>query len=123
MSDTVIQRANMTPDQVECYELLCDLVGGDHHITGKVYGFGRGIRASVFSGQLSTFDFDMLTRLVLHAHDRCIRAELIASGPGRVGIALHKRHTREGTMSTRHPTIEQAIETHRRFYAAQKAQP
>jgi len=116
-SDPVISRATMTQDQKECHDLLCDLVGGEHHINSRVYSFGRGIRASVYSGQLATFGFDMLTRLVLMAHDRCIRAEIIASGPGRVGIALHKRHTREGSMSKRHPTIDQAIAVHRRYHA------
>jgi hypothetical protein len=106
---TEIKPSAMTADQLECYNMFCDLVGGDHHITGTVFGFGRGIKCSVFSGMLSTFDFDYLTRLVIMAHDRCIRAEILASGPGRIGIALHKRHTREGSISQRHPTIEQSI--------------
>jgi hypothetical protein len=116
MKDKIIKRADMSSDQLECYGLFCDLVGGEHHITGNVYAFGRGIRCSMFSGMLSTFDFDKLTRLVLLAHDRCIRAEIISSGPNRVGVALHKRHTREGTISQRHPTISQAIETHRKYF-------
>lgn len=116
MKDAVLLHPDMTPDQRDCFELLCDLVGGDHHITGKVYMFGKGIRFSVYSGQLATFDFDMLTRLVLMAHDRCIRAEIVSSGPGRIGIALHKRHERDGCGSKRHPTIDQAIEKHRRYH-------
>jgi hypothetical protein len=61
-------------------------------------------------GQLSTFDFDELTRLVISAHDLCIRASVAASGPGMVKIMLHDRKTREGRMYDRHPTIEQAIQ-------------
>ncbi len=116
MRDRQIDRKDMTADQTECMDMLSDLVGGDHHITGNVYEFGRGIRASVFSGRLSTFDFNMLTHLVLMAHDRCIRAEIIASAPGRIGIALHKRHARDGSNTKRHPTIEEAIDSYQRTY-------
>lgn len=108
MSDNELSPKNMSGDQIQCYELLCDLMHGEHHLN-KVQAFGRGIKMSVYSGQLSTFDFDYLTRLVIMAHDRCIRAEIIASGPGRVGVALFKRHTREGSINQRHPTIETAI--------------
>lgn len=116
MRDKTLTRTQMSPDQVECLNLFSDLVGGDHHITGNVYECGRGIRVSIFSGTLATFDFDGLTRLVFLAHDRCIRVELISSGPSRVGIALHKRHTREGSSSQRHPTITEALERHRKYY-------
>lgn len=103
-----INQSQMTPDQVECFGLLCDLMGGAHHVP-DVFAFGRGIKVNIYSGYLSTFDFDYLTRLVVFAHDRCIRAEIVQGGPGRVGVALHRRHTREGDISKRHPTIEEAI--------------
>lgn len=98
----------MSADQLSCFQLLCDLFYGEHH-TEEVFAFGRGIKTSAYSGQLSTFDFDYLTRLVVMAHDRCIRAEIIASGPQRVGIALFQRHKRDGDISQRHPTIEDAV--------------
>lgn len=62
------------------------------------------------SGDLSTFDFDGLTRLVISAHDQCIRASVRSSGPRMVKIILHERKGRDGNMSQRHPTIEQAME-------------
>lgn len=111
MKDQPIKPEAMTPDQRECYQLFCDLVGGEHHISGTVFDYGRGIKCSVYSGVLATFDSDRLTRLVVMAHDRCIRVEICTSGPGRVGIVLHKRHTREGCTSRRHPTMEQALAT------------
>lgn len=61
------------------------------------------------SGDLSTFDFDTLTRLVVASHDQCIRASIQHSGPRMVKIVLHNRQGREGNMCHRHPTIEQAI--------------
>lgn len=60
-------------------------------------------------GQLSTFDFDGLTRLVIAAHDQCIRATICQGGPRCVKIMLHDRKGREGNMTHRHPTMEEAI--------------
>ncbi len=61
-------------------------------------------------GDLSTFDFDDLTRLVISAHDECIRAAVCPSGPGMVKIRLWPRTCREGKNYERHSTIETAIE-------------
>jgi hypothetical protein len=101
---------DMNEDQRECYDLLCDLVYGEHHITGLVKACGaRGIMINTPSNRWATYDFDGLTRLVVMAHDRCIRAEICPGGPGRVGIHLHKRKMREGQMHERHPTMEENI--------------
>lgn len=106
--DKPLAKADMTPEQRECYELLCGLVCGEHHLTSPVYAWsGAGIRYAHY-GELATFDFDKLTRLVVMAHDRCIRATVMASGPRMVGIGLSKR-SREGCFAERHPTMEEAI--------------
>jgi hypothetical protein len=63
----------------------------------------------VYDG-LSTFDFDYLTRLVVLAHDRCVRVAIVSSAPRRLGLTLHRRAGREGAMHERHPTIEEAVE-------------
>ena len=100
---------DMTTDQLACFDLLAKVFYGEHHVP-PVRSFGDGIKCHVYSGKLATFDFDYLTRLVVLAHDQCIRVEICQGGPGTVGVALHKRHTREGRMSERHPTIEDAIQ-------------
>ena len=105
-----LKPVDMTPDQAECYRLLCDLVGGDHHLCGIVRGCGRGISINLQHRTLATFDFNHLTCLVVMAHDRCIRAEIVPSGPRMVGLMLHRRHKRDGSMFERHPTIEEHIE-------------
>jgi hypothetical protein len=64
-------------------------------------------------GDLSTYDYDSLTRLVIAAHDACIRVTVSSSGPNMVKITLWPRDGREGSISDRHATIEQAIETMR----------
>ena len=84
---------------------------GEHHFPAKLKPYGEGWAMSHF-GSLATFDDDGLTRLVLLAHDRCIRVQVEQGGPNRLRIAIWKRE-REGSMYERHPTIEAAIEAFR----------
>lgn len=106
----------MTKEQAEAF--FGELFHGEHHIPGEVRPFGLGWKVNAYSGSLATFDFDGLTRLVLLAHDRCVRAELVAGGPGRVGIAIWQRRARTGGMGERHPTIEQAFASWRERHPA-----
>jgi len=99
----------MSDDQYECAEMFADLFRGWHHVNGPIHEHGTGICHNTHSCRLATFDFDMLTKIVIMSHDRCIRAEITHSGPRMLKIVLHKRHTREGQMHDRHPTMEQAI--------------
>lgn len=114
-SDQECYRSNqykwMTDDQYECFEMLCDLFFGAHHVCGIVKPAGRGIEINArnASNKFATFDFDGLTRAVVLAHDRCIRFSIEPSGPGMLRLFLHKRHSRAGSMYERHPTIEDHI--------------
>ena len=81
---------------------------GKHHIPSKIHPYGQGWCVNHY-GDLSTFDFNTLTRLVFHAHDQCVRVEIGQSGPRMVKIAIHKRTSRTGSMFERHPTIEEAL--------------
>lgn len=95
--------------EAEATEFFSILFFGKHHIPGDVKPFGRGWKVSVYAGTLATYDYDSLTRLVFLAHDKCVRAEIIQGGPGRVGIAIWKRHNRNGDTYSRHPTIKCAL--------------
>lgn len=106
-----LARGQMSEDQAECYRLLCDVFGGEHHVE-QIKEWGYGIMCPHY-GDLSTFDFDVLTRLVVLAHDRCVRVGVIPYRPRELAITLHKR-TRDGGVSRRHPTLEQAVATVRR---------
>lgn len=102
--------ANMTKAQRVCFEVLRTAFHGDGAWADRVYAAGDdGIKCTAGHHRLSTFDFDYLTRLVVLAHDACVRLEIVSSRPGTVGLMLHKRSCRSGNMFDRHPTIEEAI--------------
>lgn len=81
---------------------------GEHHIPGKIRAYGPAWYIN-FHHDLSTFDFDYLTRLVFLAHDRCVRASIQQSGPRMIKIIIWAREGRDGSMYERHPTIEHAL--------------
>jgi hypothetical protein len=119
MSETQAAKPLLVPmTKEEATEFFGVLFRGEHHIPSEVKPWGRGWKVSTHSGRLATFDFDDLTRLVFLAHDRCVRAEIIQSGPGRVGIAIWKRHGRSGDMYSRHPSIKCALVNWRMLHPA-----
>jgi hypothetical protein len=95
--------------------MLADVMGGFHHIGAPFKPFGHGITVSPHSSRFSTFDSDTLTRLVFLAHDRAIRVEFRSSSPYRIKLVFWRRK-REGGIMERHPSLDQAIAMHRRFF-------
>lgn len=87
---------------------------GIHHVDGwsrrrvQAIGVGALCEVTVYAGDLATFDFDVLTRLVVAAHDQCTRLSLRQAGPRHLKLMFHLRQ-REGRIYERHPTIEEAI--------------
>lgn len=105
--DLLVEPKYMTKEEATAFFSI--LFYGEHHIPSEVKPWGRGWKVSEYSGRLATFDFDGLTRLVFLAHDKCVRAEICQSGPGRVGICIWKRHGRSGDMFARHPSLKCAL--------------
>ena len=101
----------MTDDQWSCWQFIGDLFCGFHHVDGKPKDSGpHGIQVSTHQcHRFCTFDFDRLTRAVVMAHDRCIRFGVGSSGPRMIKLYVHQRHKRDGRMSERHPTMEDAV--------------
>ena len=64
----------------------------------------------IYYGDLSTFDFDNLTALVVFAHDEMIRVSIQGCGPGYMKMQFHQRTKRTGSISQRYPTIEDHID-------------
>ena len=93
----------------EAIEFFSEIYGGAHHIQGEVKQFGDGWTVQNYN-DLSTYDFNMLTRMVFLAHDKCYRLSIKQGAPSAVKVMIWKRHAREGKIYEMHPTIEQALE-------------
>lgn len=92
----------------EATKFFSEFYGGEHHLPRsgiKAFGYGFAV---THIGDLATFDFDMLTKLVVMAHDFCYRSSISTSGINRIKIAIWKRN-RDGGFTERHPTIEENI--------------
>ena len=89
--------------------VLATAFRGIHHVPGwrQRKPFGEGLTVTVIA-DLSTFDGDYLTRLVVAAHEECVRMTVDPGGPRRLCLRFWSR-MREGRLYERHPTIEQAV--------------
>lgn len=76
-------------DQEHCIKALSVFAHGRHHLP-KPKEFGNGVCVN-WVGDLASFDFDRLTRLVLVAHACAVRIEIASSGPRMVKIVAHRR--------------------------------
>jgi len=104
-----IDTYTLTPDQKFCADMLAEWAGGYHHLP-KVKKCSQGIEINHY-GDLSTFDFDKLTRLVLLAHRDFVRIEITSSGPRMVKIMAHRRKPKEegDCMWAHHPSLDDLI--------------
>lgn len=104
--------ANETrPDDLskeEAEQFFADFYFGKHHFPSEIKQFGGGWSMAHY-GDLSTYDFNHLTRLVVMGHDRAIRVGVMQGGPRGVKITLHKRDRDSKVMQLRHPTLEDAV--------------
>jgi hypothetical protein len=95
----------------EAIDFFSEFYQGEHHIPGKVKSFGHhGWAVNHDRGDLATYDYNQLTRLVFMAHSKCVRVSIMPSSPRHLRIVIWKRQ-HEGGMAQRHPTLEQAIES------------
>ncbi len=104
----------ISPLGCDVANLLSTLLGGMHHLTSHtkivkidwsnpyyiVVPFGRG---------LATYDGNLLTSLVVLAHDNLLRVEVNPRHRLYLELVFHKRKGREGWLSERMPTIEEHI--------------
>lgn len=81
---------------------------GIYNTPGKIVYSKNEVIATVF-GEMSTYDWDVLTRLVIAAHDQCVRVTIAACNPRYLRIKIHERFGRTEDLFRKHPTIEQAI--------------
>jgi hypothetical protein len=113
----------MNENQKKCYRMLCDLVGGPHHIRGKITDTcGYGIQTNV-STDWATFDGCSLTSLVVLAHDRGIRASLEPLNMQYMRLTLYARQGRTGRVWQRHPTLECHVDAMRKAFSTDDNMP
>lgn len=68
------------------------------------------IEISIFCSNMSTFDFNNLTRLVFLAHDMALRVSITPSSHNHMRILFHERTHGEGEREIpHHPTLEEAV--------------
>lgn len=109
----------MTPEQLECLQMLSDLFGGLHHVYGKICtprDDGITINANNCRNHFATFDYSWLTLATVLAHDRMIRFGIEPSSGGKLCLTLQKRSERNGDCSHSHPTLESAVENIRQRF-------
>ncbi len=102
---------NQMPHE-EAVAFFSAFYGGEHHFPHKIKDWGTGW-SMLHRADLSTYDFDALTRLVFMAHDRCVRVEVSHVNMSYLRIAIHKRRRSDGRMYEVHPTLAEAIEAWR----------
>lgn len=106
---------DMSPLGIAVADLLGDVFKGIYHLDYKALSRVRWndnycIIFILSWWDLSTFDFDELTKLVVLSHDRMIRISINAVAPHRMQLLFHQRKTRIGSISERMPTMEEHIE-------------
>lgn len=105
----------LTEAEEAARRVLAHAYYGIHHVPywDRRTAWGDGVAVSV-PVSLSTYDYNTLTRLVVAAHDECVRVEILPGGRGllKIGLTMRKR---EGDITEKHPTMEDAIVLARKF--------
>ena len=107
----------MTDDQWLLSLFLCRLFKGFHHCP-EIKQSNCGVRSIVINTRTAYFanyDYDYLTKAVIMAHNWGVRISISGSGPGMFKMSLWKRHTREGDMCERMPTIDSMVEKYKDY--------
>lgn len=109
MSEEITTESKLLTKQ-EATAFFSEFYGGEHHLPrGGIKDWGDGWCVHHDQGDLATYDSDGLTNLVFMAHDKCIRVSVQPHAFKTIRIAIWRRK-REGSLSRRHPTLDQAIE-------------
>lgn len=105
---------SLTDDQKLCVFVMAVLQGGEHHCHNlKAHGTGM---ECVHYGDASTWDFDLLTRMVLLSHGWGVRLSLTGTSKAReLKLIAHRRvlsakdDSEPLSMSVRHPSLQELL--------------
>jgi hypothetical protein len=95
------KREDCSERQAIAWDML-DAWMGTHHLK-RILECGDGIEFCVL-GDLSTWDWDKLTNLVLYSHAHRVRVELSGAAPCYLRMCLHAREA-TGSTTERHPGL------------------
>lgn len=106
-------------------DILGDCFAGIYHLDqgalSRVEWSNEHYIEFVYYGELATWDFNYLTRLVLLAHQRHVRIGVEGCGPKLMRFIFHPRlPAGQGGTFDSHPTIEKQIEYFNRDMAQEK---
>ena len=102
----------LPPFEVRAEAALAHVYQGIHHVPGKIKKL-RGYWEVVIWGSISTHDFDQLTRMVIAAHEHCVRIELQPCNCQHIRLLIHPRQ-QTGGICERHPSLTDLAERARR---------
>ena len=97
-------------EREEAIDFFSKFYGGEHHIIYPVKRCGEGW-STIHLGELASYDFATLTKLIVLSHQECIRSAVrpAMGKPGFIEITIHPRE-REGSTMERHPDLRTGIE-------------
>jgi len=104
----------MSPLGIAAADLLGDVFEGIYHLNERALAKVRWENPHQVevilsdSQRFSTVDHNVLTRIVVLAHDRAMRVTIRGVAPGYLRLLFHQR-TREGDLYTSCPTMEDHI--------------
>lgn len=113
---------NMSKVGEAAADLLGDVFLGIYHLDGhqlrKVdWSDDHAISIVIGWNDFSTFDGDILTRIVVLAHDRMMRVEVNPHTFHHLRLLITKRRSRTGSTYERCPTLEDHIKLLREHYS------
>lgn len=91
--------------------VIDDVFGGEHHVQSLQWN-ERHCKFLTYSPDLATFDFSELTRIVVAAHDHCVRVSVGNGGPRRLRIHIYDRArtSEHDPLCAAHPTLERHVQ-------------
>lgn len=109
----------MDDEQWRCAQVAAEWKYGFHHLS-NLKRCGPGIKIDELGGDIATFDFNEMTRLVVLAHDRCVRAAISKEEREEnfegnfftqtyLIVTFHPRSRDGDRMGQRHPDLESHI--------------
>jgi len=100
------KRGDCNERQAIAWDMLDSWMGT--HCFPHIDECGDGIEFCMH-GDLSTWDWNQLTNLVLYAHAYRVRVELSGAAPSYLQVCLHAREA-TGSTTERHPGLVELVE-------------